>query len=84
MLNWVYDVASGAETLPPDFHTRLARAVVGKDPNHASEAMRTHVWWGWEKLERAFRARYWKDPEDETGSPGDGEPGTVPQTLVCE
>jgi DNA-binding GntR family transcriptional regulator len=68
VLNWVYDVASGAEILPAGFHTQLARAVVGKDPANASEAMRAHVWWGFEKLERAFRARYWKDPEDENGT----------------
>jgi DNA-binding GntR family transcriptional regulator len=63
VLNWIYDVASGDDTLPPDFHTQLALAVVGADPIKASEAMRAHVWWGWEKTERAFRARYWKEPE---------------------
>jgi DNA-binding GntR family transcriptional regulator len=66
VLNWVYDVAAGDETLPADFHTQLALAVVGTDPAQASEAMRAHVWWGWEKTERAFRARYWTDPKTET------------------
>ncbi len=67
VLNWVYDVASGDEPPPADFHTQLARAVVGKDSTRAAQAMRTHVWWGWEKLEQAFRARYWTDAE-----PGEG------------
>lgn len=64
VLNWIYDIASDNERQPADFHRQLAAAVVGEDAGAAAEAMRYHVWWGWEYLDQAFRDRYWG------GSPG--------------
>jgi DNA-binding GntR family transcriptional regulator len=60
-LNWLYDTASESKSLPANFHADLARAVTGNDSDEAARAMRSHVWHGWERLAREFKAKYWND-----------------------
>lgn len=73
-LNWLYDVASENDTLPPHFHAELAQAVAGNDPDEAAQAMRAHVWFGREHLIREFTATYWKDAALASEPAGIAEP----------
>jgi DNA-binding GntR family transcriptional regulator len=63
--NWVYDVATGNEVLPPSFHSELAQALVSDSPEAAALVMRAHVWHGRDSLIRRFRSKY--------GAAGDSE-----------
>jgi DNA-binding GntR family transcriptional regulator len=44
--NWMYDVATHRESLPPTFHRDLAEALVSGDVARADAAMRFHVVYG--------------------------------------
>jgi DNA-binding GntR family transcriptional regulator len=46
ILNWLFDVTGRRTALPPGFHSRLAEAVVSRDPAKADAAMRAHVRYG--------------------------------------
>jgi len=43
IMNWLYDVASGNQGDPRQFHIGLARVLVGDDPDASERAMRQHV-----------------------------------------
>ncbi len=43
ILNWLFDIAGRRTPLPPQFHARLAAALVSGDPARADAAMRAHV-----------------------------------------
>jgi DNA-binding GntR family transcriptional regulator len=44
--NWFFDIAVERRSLPAGFHSLLIKAVTGKDPLAADEAMRAHVQYG--------------------------------------
>jgi DNA-binding GntR family transcriptional regulator len=44
--NWFFDIAAERRSLPAGFHSLLIKAVTGKDPLAADEAMRAHVQYG--------------------------------------
>ncbi len=69
--NWIYDVATGNEVLPPGFHSELARALISDSPEAAALAMRAHVWYGRDSLIRGFRSKY--------GAAANSESSTVPR-----
>jgi DNA-binding GntR family transcriptional regulator len=46
ILNWLFDVSARRTPLPADFHSRLAEALVLRDPEAADAAMRAHVRYG--------------------------------------
>ena len=65
-LNWLYDIAAGNFSMPPPSHTDLARVLTGDNPDKATQAIRAHIWYGWDNLVREFSARYWKDGDLES------------------
>jgi GntR family transcriptional regulator, rspAB operon transcriptional repressor len=56
ILNWLFDVGARRTPLPPDFHTRLANAIVSGDPHAADAAMRAHVQYGLSEIAGNFDA----------------------------
>ena len=55
ILNWLYDVASGVSVLPPDWHGQLMEAVAGHDLDAADRAMRRHVRFRYEEVQRGLK-----------------------------
>jgi DNA-binding GntR family transcriptional regulator len=56
ILNWLFDVGARHTPLPPDFHARLAAAIVSGDPGAADAAMRAHVRYGLAEISGNFSA----------------------------
>jgi DNA-binding GntR family transcriptional regulator len=56
ILNWLFDVGARRTPLPPDFHARLAEALVSGDPDVADAAMRAHVRYGLVEITGNFNA----------------------------
>jgi DNA-binding GntR family transcriptional regulator len=54
VFNWLYDRASERSTMPPDFHSELARAICTGDARKADEAMRRHVRYGLDEVLARF------------------------------
>jgi DNA-binding GntR family transcriptional regulator len=53
VFNWLYNVASGRQGLPPGFHSALTEVLIGSDPMRSEEAMRNHVRHGLDGVIRA-------------------------------
>jgi DNA-binding GntR family transcriptional regulator len=52
--NWLYDTTSGRQSLPPKFHQELIARIVEGSPQEAEDAMRAHIRYGLEDVERAI------------------------------
>jgi DNA-binding GntR family transcriptional regulator len=52
--NWLYDTTSGRQSLPPKFHQELISRIVEGSPREAEDAMRAHIRYGLDDVERAI------------------------------
>jgi len=50
IFNWLYDTAAQRHTQPEQFHSTLAEALCGGDPEAADHAMRAHVRYGLDQV----------------------------------
>lgn len=51
IFNWLYDTAAHRQSLPPNFHFTLAKALASGDPELADAEMRRHVRYGMEQIQ---------------------------------
>jgi DNA-binding GntR family transcriptional regulator len=61
--NWLYDTTSGRQSLPLNFHQELVAGIVEGSAQEAEDAMRAHVRYGLEDVERAIghlRTKSWR------------------------
>ena len=61
--NWLYDTTSGRQSLPPNFHQELIARIVEGSPQEAEDAMRAHIRYGLDDVERAIgqlQAESWR------------------------
>lgn len=54
IFNWLFDSAAQRRSLPPNFHSDLATALVGNDPIKADAAIREHIRWGIQDILKAI------------------------------
>jgi DNA-binding GntR family transcriptional regulator len=63
IFNWLFDLMRRQPALPPNFHRDLIEAIVNGNPQAAEEAMRRHVVYGLNSIQRTIeplRAKSWR------------------------